>query len=89
LDNIEQEVYRVVSRIAKTPAERLRPDTDLKGELNVDSLQGLQIVAALEKRFGISIPDEDLDSYTTIKLIVEVIRKEIERGAGAQRAELS
>jgi acyl carrier protein len=89
LDPIEQEVYRVVSRIAKTPAERLRPDTDLKAELNVDSLQGLQIVAALEKRFGISIPDEDLDSYTTIQLIVEVIRKEVERGAGAQRPEVS
>jgi acyl carrier protein len=89
LDQIEQEVYRVVSRIAKTPTDRLRPDTDLKGELNVDSLQGLQIVAALEKRFAISIPDEDLDSYNTIQLIVEVIRKEVERGTGAPRAELS
>jgi acyl carrier protein len=75
LDNVEQEVVKIVSRITKVPATRLLPDTDLKASLNVDSLQGLQIVAALENQFGIILPDEDLDSYTTIGLIVETVKR--------------
>jgi acyl carrier protein len=75
MDNLEQEVIKIVSRITKVPATKLLPDTDLKASLNVDSLQGLQIVAALETQFGITLPDEDLDSYTTIGLIVETVKR--------------
>ena len=72
---LEQEVVKIVSRITKVPATRLLPDTDLKASLNVDSLQGLQIVAALENQFDISLPDEELDSYTSIRLIVETVKR--------------
>lgn len=75
MDNVEQEVVKIVSRITKVPTANLLPDTDLKASLNVDSLQGLQIVAALENQFGIILPDEDLDSYTTIGLIVETVKR--------------
>jgi acyl carrier protein len=75
MDNVEEEVVKIVSRITKVSTTSLLPDTDLKASLNVDSLQGLQIVAALENRFGIILPDEDLDSYTTIGLIVETVKR--------------
>lgn len=75
MDNVEQEVVKIVSRITKVPITKLLPDTDLKASLNVDSLQGLQIVAALETQFGIILPDEELDSYTTIGLIVETVKR--------------
>lgn len=71
--NIEQEVTEIVSRITKAPIERIAPDTHLKQELNVDSLQGLQILAVIEKRFGVSVPDEELDSYTSIREIVRTV----------------
>ena len=74
-DSLEQEVVEIVSHITKVPASALSPDTDLKASLNVDSLQGLQIVAALEKHFDITLPDEELDSYTSIGLIVETVKR--------------
>lgn len=75
MDPVEQEVRRIVAHIAKVPAERLTPDTDLRVELNVDSLQGLQIVAALEKRFGVTVPDEELDNYSTVRAITETVKR--------------
>ena len=71
--NIEQEVTEIVARITKAPVERIGPDTHLKEELNVDSLQGLQIVAVIEKRFGVSVPDDQLDSSTSIREIVRTV----------------
>lgn len=71
----EQAVIEVVSRIAKVPASKLTLDTDLRVDLNIDSLQGLQIVAALEKKFALHVPDEDIDMYTSIRLIVDTIKR--------------
>ena len=74
-ESLEQQVVEIVSHITKVPAAALSPDMDLKASLNVDSLQGLQIVAALEKHFDITLPDEELDSYTSIRLIVETVKR--------------
>jgi acyl carrier protein len=71
--SIEHEVAEIVSRITKAPIEKIGPDTHLKNELNVDSLQGLQILAVIEKRFGVSVPDDELDSYTSIREIVRTV----------------
>lgn len=75
MDNIERQVLSIVSRITRLPESKLSLDTDLRTELNVDSLQGLQIVAALEKHFGINIPDEELDMYTSVRSIVEAVKR--------------
>ena len=72
---LEQEVIAVVAGITKASPARITPDTDLRVDLNVDSLQGLQIVAALEKRFDVELSDEDLDSYTSVRSICEAIRR--------------
>lgn len=75
MDITERQVIAIVSRITKVPEAKLSLDTDLKAELNVDSLQGLQIVAALENQFGVTIPDDELDMYTSVSAIVETIRR--------------
>ncbi|HEX8475527.1 MAG TPA: acyl carrier protein [Pyrinomonadaceae bacterium] len=76
MNDIEHEVVSIVSRLTKVPPDRLSRDTDLKAELNIDSLQGLQIVAALEKKFDILLHDEDLDTYTSIGAIVETVKRQ-------------
>lgn len=75
MDITERQVIAIVSRITKVPEAKLSPDTDLKAELNVDSLQGLQIVAALENQFGVTIPDDELDMYTSVSAIVETVKR--------------
>ena len=72
---LEHEVIAVVAGITRVPASRVTPDTDLRVDLNVDSLQGLQIVAALEKRFNVELSDEDLDSYTSVRSICAAIQR--------------
>jgi acyl carrier protein len=75
LDPIQHEVIAIVAAITKAPADAIGPDTDLRLDLNVDSLQGLQIVAALENHFHVELPDEDLDATTSVRAIVEALQK--------------
>lgn len=75
VNTTEQEVIAIVAAITKAPAHAIHADTDLRIDLNVDSLQGLQIVAALEKHFGVQLLDEDLDSYTSVRAIVGALSR--------------
>jgi acyl carrier protein len=75
MGEVETAVRDIVTRITKVAPERIGLDTDLKSELNVDSLQGLQIVAALENQFGVRLPDEELDNYTTVRLITDTVTR--------------
>lgn len=74
-DGVEGLVKAIVSRITKVSPERLTADTDLRVDLNVDSLQGLQIVAAVERTFDITVPPEEIDNYSSVRAIVETIER--------------
>lgn len=80
MDTTQQEVIAIVASITKSPAHTITADTDLRADLNVDSLQGLQIVAALEKHFNVVLPDEDLDSYTSVHAITGALGRVRARG---------
>lgn len=73
MTSTEQEVATIVSAITKSPLEAIQPDTDLRLQLNVDSLQGLQIVAAIERRFGVTVPDDEIDLYGNVRAIAETV----------------
>jgi len=73
LNTTEQEVAVIVSAMTKAPMHLITRDTDLRVDLNVDSLQGLQIVAAIEKHFGVTVPDDELDLYTNMRTIVDTV----------------
>ena len=75
MDSTQFEVVQIISRVTKVPPASILPDTDLRLDLNVDSLQGLQIVAALEKHFNVTVPDDELDNYDSVHLIVSTIER--------------
>jgi acyl carrier protein len=75
LATIETDVIASVAAITKAPPQSIGLDTDLRLDLNVDSLQGLQIVAALENHFHLQLPDEDLDATTSVRAIVAALQK--------------
>jgi acyl carrier protein len=85
MNSIETEIVEIVSAIAKTPVADIDLDTDLRLDLNVDSLQGLQIMAAIERRFGIEVPDDDLDQYTSVGVIAETVARLGGRPTGSSR----
>lgn len=46
----------------------VKPEATLKDELGADSLDAVEIVMELEREFGISISDEELDGVTSCKV---------------------
>jgi acyl carrier protein len=71
---------RVIEIIAKTqriPLESISLDSTFE-QLKIDSLDGINIVFALENEFGINIPDDGVQSMRSIGETVEGVRKLLE-----------
>ena len=66
---------RVIDTIAKTQhieASTVTAESTF-AELNIDSLDGLQIVFALEEEFSINIPDDAARNFTSVSQAIEGI----------------
>jgi len=56
-EELTRRVIEIVARTAHKPVEAVTPDSTFEA-LGIDSLDGIQILFALEQEFDISIPDE-------------------------------
>ncbi len=50
-------------------------NTSFKDDLNADSLDLFELVMALEEEFDIEIPSEDLEQLSTVKDVLEYLKK--------------
>jgi acyl carrier protein len=73
---VENVVRAIIHEIARQETTRIGRDDDLVAVLGVDSLQGLQVLAGVEKRFGVRLPDEELIQLRTIGRIADAVRRQ-------------
>ncbi|MGH9610933.1 MAG: acyl carrier protein [Bryobacteraceae bacterium] len=76
---------RVIGMIAQTqriPVESISLDSTFE-QLKIDSLDGINIVFALENEFGIDIPDEGVQNMHGVRDAVEGVRKLLEQKSQA------
>jgi acyl carrier protein len=83
-DALRREVIEIVARIAEVALEEIPPDADLE-RLGVDSLDGLRIVAAVEKKYGIVIEEAEVASIRSMRDVFRLVER-FGPGAGPDRA---
>lgn len=75
MEDLHDAVSRLVAKSAKCDPAELDPDADLLMDLGIDSLEGLKLLAALEQRYGVLLPDHELLELTTVNRIVAALGK--------------
>jgi acyl carrier protein len=73
---VEARVREIIAAISRQDLAAVGREADLVEVLGVDSLQGLQILAAVEKRFAIRLPDEELIRMRTLGAIAEAVARQ-------------
>ncbi|SVA69834.1 uncharacterized protein METZ01_LOCUS122688 [marine metagenome] len=71
--SIEENVFEVVSRQLKFELSDLSLETDLRKDLNADSIDSVEVIFELEDLYNITIEDEVAEELQTIGSIVDVI----------------
>ena len=71
--SVEENVLEVVSRLLKYEISDLSLETNLRKDLNADSIDSVEVIFELEDLYNITIEDEVAEELTTISSIVDVI----------------
>lgn len=72
-NKVEQEIISIISDVSGFDPEEIKPDTNLQNELEIDSIKAIEITVAIEKKFKVSVRDEDVPNITTLKQAVELV----------------
>jgi acyl carrier protein len=77
LHDLGAQVIRVISQTQRIPLESISTENTFE-ELKIDSLDGINIVFALENEFGINIPDDGVQNMRSVRDAIEGVKKLVE-----------
>ena len=74
-NNVEKEIRALVAEILEIDEEKITPNARFVEELGMDSMMALEILASVEKKYKIKIPEEYLTKVTSLDNMIEIARK--------------
>jgi acyl carrier protein len=74
-DEIRTGLAEILEEIADVQPDDVADEKSFTDDLDVDSLSMVEVVVAAEERFGVKIPDDDVQNLRTVGDAVSYIEK--------------
>ena len=71
---MEQKVIALISEATTTDASKISENTNLVDDLDLDSLDLVELMMKMEDEFGIEIPEEEVEQLKTVKDVVSYLQ---------------
>jgi acyl carrier protein len=84
-EELTERVRGIIAAAQHVPKEKITADSTFQ-ELGIDSLDGINILFAVESEFNINIPDEAAQSIRSVRDVIEGIAKLTGDGHGGHAA---
>ena len=73
--DIEKDLRRLVGEILETDPQTIDGEAHFVKDLGMDSMMALEILAGVEKKYRISIPEDLLPQFTNLNKTIEIVTK--------------
>ncbi len=73
-EKLKQEIIEIVAEIAEVDVDQITGDAELE-KLGIDSLDGLRIIADVEKKYGIVINESEIGPIRTLPDILTLVER--------------
>ncbi len=74
-DNVLQQVRNIASDILGIPADKITAESSPETIESWDSVQHLNLVLALEEKFGVQLEPEDIEQMKNIGAVATLVEK--------------
>ncbi len=74
-----EKVAEMLAKYLKVDKSKITRDTDIRKDLNADSLVIVEMLFTLEEESGITIPDDKVESLTRVGDLADFIESEINK----------
>ena len=72
---LENELRSIVAEITEAEPEKITPEAKFVEDLGMDSMMALEILASIEKKYKLKIPEEYLGKISTLSGLMEIAKK--------------
>jgi acyl carrier protein len=75
MQDLENEIRNIIAEVIEKDPSEITPDAKFFEDLGLDSMMALEIMAAIEKKYKIAIPEEKLMNLTTLNETIAVAKQ--------------
>ncbi|OED34913.1 acyl carrier protein [PVC group bacterium (ex Bugula neritina AB1)] len=75
--SLEKQIREIIVEQLSVTPEEVVPSASFTDDLGADSLDTVELVMALEEKFGTEIPDEDAEKMTTVQEVYDYIEQRL------------
>jgi acyl carrier protein len=75
-DDLTRDVIAIIAREQRLPVESISPEATFE-QLKIDSLDGVNIVFALEEKYNLTIPDDVAREMKSVRQVVDALRTQL------------
>lgn len=72
--SVEADVRNLVAEILETEPAEINGDARFVQDLGMDSMMALEILAGIEKKYRIVIPEEMLSKFVNLNTTVQIVK---------------
>ncbi len=83
--DLTHRVLRIIAETQRKDPAQVTIDSSFE-ELGIDSMDGVNIVFALENEFNINVPDDEVKNIRSVRDMVEGVRRLVEQGSAPGEA---
>ena len=65
----------LIAEIVEVEPEKITPEANFVEDLGMDSMMALEILASIEKKYKLRIPEENLTKITNFSKVVELVNR--------------
>ena len=77
-ESVKKKAKKIISEIAEIPESELKDDARFIEDLGIDSMMALEMVAAIEKKFKITVPEEEIPNIHSLNSIYDILEKNLQ-----------
>ena len=71
---LEKELREIIARITEIDPAGIKLESNFVEDLGMDSMMALEILAAMEKKYKIQVPEEKLGQLTNLKEAIKLTK---------------
>ena len=72
--SVEKDIRQLVADVLESEPEGIKADAHFVKDLGMDSMMALEILAGIEKKYRIAIPEEFLPKFTDLNSTVTIVK---------------
>lgn len=72
---LENELRSLIAEIVEIEPKKITPEANFVEDLGMDSMMALEVLASIEKKYKLRIPEENLTKITSLNKVVEIVNK--------------